>query len=298
MKVVLAIDGSDSSVAAAQLVRRLAEYQRLDLTALSVIQLPDVAMTFSNDLLYTDYIEDQEKLAKGHFERVAAIFDDLTESQLSFQHEMVRGHAGYEIVNYCSDKGVDLVVLGSKGHSTLDRIFLGSVSDYVATHASCSVMIARPQLADRIDGAPLQVMIAYDGSPQADVAVQQFESFSWPPTVNVELLLAVPVYHLRQHALSSVNVEIDSKRKADGIAAAEKTLKALREKHSSATYQVVDAVHVGESIVHSANEAKADLILMGDTGRSAIARMLLGSTSKYVLRHAAQSVWIVRRKNR
>ncbi|ONK81891.1 uncharacterized protein A4U43_C01F33920 [Asparagus officinalis] len=39
----------------------------------------------------------------------------------------------------------DLVVVGSRGLSKFRRAFLGSVSDYVAHHARCPVLIARPR---------------------------------------------------------------------------------------------------------------------------------------------------------
>jgi nucleotide-binding universal stress UspA family protein len=39
--------------------------------------------------------------------------------------------------------GADLIVLGPRRMSGIERILLGSVSQAVATHAQCSVKIAR-----------------------------------------------------------------------------------------------------------------------------------------------------------
>jgi nucleotide-binding universal stress UspA family protein len=42
----------------------------------------------------------------------------------------------------------------------------------------------------------------------------------------------------------------------------------------------------GPAIVQAAQEAQADLIVMGTHGRSGLARLLMGSVAEYVLRHA------------
>jgi nucleotide-binding universal stress UspA family protein len=53
--------------------------------------------------------------------------------------------------------------------------------------------------------------------------------------------------------------------------------------------------HVGDSIVHHATEQHSDLILIGNRSHGALHNILLGSTTKYVLRHAPCSVWVSRR---
>ena len=293
MKVIIAIDGSQQSIAAAHYLRRLSVSQNMSVTALSVIQLPDVALTFSDDLLYVGFIEDQEKIAVSNFDKVKECFAG---NSIAIEHVMIRGHAGYEIVSYAEEAKSDLIVLGSKGHSTLDRVLLGSVSDYVATHSHCSVLITRPALSVKKDTDPLRVVVGYDGSAPAELAVKQFDQFKWQSNVHVELLVAVPVYHVHQHSLHPVTVEIDSKKKIEATESAERTIKQLRLKYPDSTSHVVEAEHVGQKIVETAKEGNFDLVMVGDTGRSAIARMLLGSVSRYVVHHATQSVWVARQR--
>jgi nucleotide-binding universal stress UspA family protein len=41
------------------------------------------------------------------------------------------------------EEGTDLLVIGSHTHSRMERFFLGSVSETVAHHAPCSVLVVR-----------------------------------------------------------------------------------------------------------------------------------------------------------
>jgi nucleotide-binding universal stress UspA family protein len=53
------------------------------------------------------------------------------------------GAAGPEIVRTAVDFGYDTIVIGSRGLGSLRRVVSGSVSQYVATHAAATVIIAR-----------------------------------------------------------------------------------------------------------------------------------------------------------
>ena len=55
--------------------------------------------------------------------------------------KLVDDHPAEEIIKEA--KKNDLIVIGSKGSTALERIFLGSVTENVAHHASCPVMIVR-----------------------------------------------------------------------------------------------------------------------------------------------------------
>ena len=53
------------------------------------------------------------------------------------------GYARTTVVDVANQWHAGLIVVGSRGRTGLERVLLGSVSDYVARHASCSVEIVR-----------------------------------------------------------------------------------------------------------------------------------------------------------
>jgi len=52
----------------------------------------------------------------------------------------------------------------------------------------------------------------------------------------------------------------------------------------------------GDKIVEYAEEADADLIVMGTRGHGRLASALLGSVSKHVVHHSKRSVYIVKKE--
>ena len=58
-------------------------------------------------------------------------------------HVFAQGDPAEEILRAAERHRADLIVMGSKGLTGLERYLLGSVSRKVARHASCSVLVVR-----------------------------------------------------------------------------------------------------------------------------------------------------------
>ena len=59
----------------------------------------------------------------------------------------VEGVPETAIVDYAKYWGADLIVVGSRDHSLLERLLLGSTSQGVVKHAPCSVLVAKHKAA-------------------------------------------------------------------------------------------------------------------------------------------------------
>jgi len=67
----------------------------------------------------------------------------LNRSVQDFEAEMVDGDARNVLCEAVERHGADILAVGSHGYGAIKRAVLGSVSDYCAHHAKCTVMIVK-----------------------------------------------------------------------------------------------------------------------------------------------------------
>lgn len=287
MKVLLAIDGSKCSEDAARLLSHLPHQETLDITVLSVVAAPITAFYSPAKQFMDEITEDDRRYAKR---RQAVITDMFQGANASVKAEIRNGRPAETIVDFAEAWGADLIVVGAKGHSQIDRLLLGSTSDYVATHAHCSVLVVRPTgLGDR-DHDHLKVAVAYDASRASRAALQELLQFEWGPHTDITIV-GVAGYSPVFNPEFGFNPDVLQR---EAKAALEKARKEIETQVTKIHDVVVEYDHVAEGLVNYTEENESDIIVVGDTGRSTLARALLGSVSRHVLRHAKCGVWITR----
>jgi nucleotide-binding universal stress UspA family protein len=97
-----------------------------------------------------DVFEEERRSVRRHAEDIAA----AAAQRLSFEGYRARwsistGHAAHEIIEAARCFGSELIVVGSRGHTGLTRILLGSVARNVLLHTSASVLIVREPIRIR-----------------------------------------------------------------------------------------------------------------------------------------------------
>ena len=146
MKKVLAIDGSACSNASVDEVVRRCWPADSQVRVISVIEPP--APLTSGPWTYANSYEEQEALERAQAEEtLCAAATKLREGKgsntLNITTEVMVGSPKRIIVEEAEKWGADLIVVGSHGYRSWERMLLGSVSQTVALHAECSVEIVR-----------------------------------------------------------------------------------------------------------------------------------------------------------
>jgi nucleotide-binding universal stress UspA family protein len=71
-----------------------------------------------------------------------AVAEATAAGDVTIEQRVVEGPAATALIE--AAKGAELLVVGSRGHGGFTGLLLGSVSDQVANHAPCPVVIVRP----------------------------------------------------------------------------------------------------------------------------------------------------------
>jgi nucleotide-binding universal stress UspA family protein len=148
MRILLAIDGSDASGAAAEEVARRPWPRGSRLRVITVVTLPWTSMSPGLDL--ENYREDifrgLEAAARAHAQRlvdeaVALIAEGG--GDMTVTAKVLTGSPKLRILDEAERWDADLIVVGAHDYSGDERVMFGSVSQAVVVNARCSVEIVR-----------------------------------------------------------------------------------------------------------------------------------------------------------
>lgn len=137
------------------------------------------------------------------------------------------------------------------------------------------------------------IVVGTDGSETAEAAVREAADLARGSGAALHLVTAFPDPHLiRERLEGSARTEpVDLREVADEL-----LLRTARQVEGEGL-QVHTGAHEGDPagvLIDAARELGADLIVVGDRGRTGIRRFLLGSVPNKISHHAPCSVMIVR----
>lgn len=292
MRILVATDGSDPAAIGLEQGRDLATLSHGQIRIIAV--LPPTSELFGGAWPPEMIIDPEplERAACAQLEAKIRLEAERTPADLAPSWTLRRGHPATEIVAEAVDWGADVIVVGSRGHGALATIVLGSVSEEVIDRSPVPVLVARRPGIRRL-------IVAVDGSLAADEAVEflaRDRTFQGLDASVVQVAPGPYPWWLGVGTGDTDSLEVvlamNEAAQREQQAAAHRATQVLEEAGLSA----VARRRLGdpaEEITAAAVELDADLIVIGSRGRTGLARFVLGSVARQVVRHAPASVLVV-----
>lgn len=149
MRILIGTDGSEFSKAAIrECCRMLVVPNNTTIKVVSVFEdsYPIAAEPFALSPEFYQEIVDAAENQANHFAEEGAelIRSCVNGANVEVVTQVLRGSAGHQLIEQAESWKADVIVVGSHGRGFWGRM-LGSVSDAVTHHATCSVLVVRPQ---------------------------------------------------------------------------------------------------------------------------------------------------------
>ena len=135
-RILVGYDGSEHAAKAFVMAVDLAGKYGAALEVVCVAQPPEPPGMVETEAVL--------EAAKEHFDQAFAAIKPQAETVgLHPKLTVLVGNPADQIVHYASTMGADLIVLGHRGKSRMQRWLLGSISKRVSSYAHCAVLIVR-----------------------------------------------------------------------------------------------------------------------------------------------------------
>jgi nucleotide-binding universal stress UspA family protein len=135
-KVVWATDGSESADRALDLAKAIVQQDGAVLLAVHSIEV--LAGPGSHGAFPVDPTEDETQA------KIAKQVQELTSAGINASLKVVHGgvpSAAHVLAEVASEEGADLIVIGTRGHTALAGLLLGSVTQRLLHIAPCPVLV-------------------------------------------------------------------------------------------------------------------------------------------------------------
>ena len=148
-KILIGIDGSDSSFNAANYAIDLSKKFNSEIILLSIVPSKvhhgDSSGVFG--MVSQSYFNDYKIVAEKWFKEIINQTDneDNIEANKKIKTDIITTpfSIAASILNYAEERDVDLIVIGTRGKSGIKKMLLGSVASDVVTYSYCPVLVIK-----------------------------------------------------------------------------------------------------------------------------------------------------------
>jgi nucleotide-binding universal stress UspA family protein len=235
-------------------------------------------------------------LRRSHLVSPSFIRDEQAESESLLESERANAGVNAEVCSavalspgrglheLAEDRGCDLIVVGSSSHGMFGRVLLGDDTLAALNGAPCAVAVASRGYAEQ-PAAIAEIGVGYDGSPESTAALEAARRLGAGIRASVRVLevISIPTYSSLGYIapLTEENIDEALREAAGRIESlrADTRVEDLPDFQGSAVYGMI-----GEELATLGDEV--NLLVVGSRSYGPFRRMMLGSTSGYLARHA------------
>lgn len=136
-KLIVAYDGSSQSERAFELALEIAQKHAAQMVVFAVARPPEPPVSVEVEAV----LENATEYYRARFKALEEKAANLGLEPPRFEVRV--GHPAEQIVHFADEEKADMIVMGHRGESFLQRWLLGSVAKRVLSYAHCSVLVVR-----------------------------------------------------------------------------------------------------------------------------------------------------------
>jgi nucleotide-binding universal stress UspA family protein len=279
-KILWVTDFSDEAQEALLYADVFAKTFKASLAALHVVPdfspaLYDTATVIKGELVRRiDFIKKDARKRLNSMKRAKGI---------AFKILVKEGNASKKILEAAEEEKADLIVMGRKGLSAIEKLFIGSVANQIVRSSPIPVLLTK-----RKSGKPRfkKILVPTDFSEQEE----RERDFAWKLAKGFGADLTL------LHVLELHDYEFSPRVLEDLFSAVMKKLKGRKKREKEGgkvSEDVFRAVNASVGIVDYAETHNFDIIVMSTCGQSKLERFFLGSTTEKVISYSSIPIFAI-----
>lgn len=278
-KILIAIDGSSSSIHALKESFKFAAYEKCWMTVVSVIP------PYLGDLESTTVGNVMASIRKPCEDALASARKLAEDAKVITKTVCEEGEIHERIVDLADSDNFDLIVTGRRGEHRIERALVGSATARIIGYSNRDVLV----VPNDTHVGWKHILVATDGSKYSQTAIERAIDFASAYGGDLVIISVVDVpaefYGEDPEAWDRL------------IERAREHLNKAEEQATLAGITSTTMIKTGEpweEIVKTANSVKTETIVIGSHGKTGLKRLLMGSAAEKVIGHAQCPVLVVK----
>ncbi len=148
-KILVPLDGSPTSMEAAEYAIMLSNLHHAQIVLLHILNVAEYYSSLKffevkQPIESKEIIEEAKKEANKWFNIVKKKLDERLWEQIELETYITISQSTVKsILDFAEEKNVDLIVVGTRGHSGIKKLLLGSTASGIVTYSSCPVIVVK-----------------------------------------------------------------------------------------------------------------------------------------------------------